>query len=122
MRRRLIELGDSWHAPFGKLERSPPAHDANPLVGRRALGLARDHFQALLQGNHAVPAKLKIEEQRAAYGVQMRIVEAGDHPVAARIDNSSVFAAETRHFRLIAHRKKLLAFDGQSACVFSVIR
>ena len=66
-----------------------------------------------LQRVDAVPAQLEVVEAPAADGVQVRIVQPGNHAPPARVDHAGAFAAESHDLLVAADRDEALSPYGE---------
>ena len=111
VRRRVVDLLERRHPAFRKLEFRPPADNAHPLRRRRATGLLLEHGERGGQRRHSVPSQFHVEVEAASDEMQMRVVEARNHPASAEIDHLCLRTATGEDVGIGADRRNPAPFD-----------
>ena len=107
-RGRFVQLRDGRHPLLRELKRGPAAHHPHPLTRRRPLRLLADHLEPARQCRDPIPPQLEIVKQSPANGMQMRVVQAGNHPAPAGVDHARPLITPTHHYGLVTDREKPL--------------
>nr|GEU28262.1 hypothetical protein [Tanacetum cinerariifolium] len=116
----LVDFLERGQAFFFELEFVPAAHHLDPGAVRRARSLLLEHLQRFFQRRHAVPAQLGVVIEAFADDVQVRVVEAGDHGLAGRVDHLRAGGFQFQHAGIAAHGFDLAVLDGDGLgkCAF----
>src|SRR6266852_5751196 len=112
VRRGLVQLVQSWHAPLGELKLRPAAHHPDPLSGWGSPSLLSQHSQTVRERRHAIPAKFEIVVEPAANQVSMRIIQAWNGGPLVQIDELGPLATPPHRLAIGSNSEKLAVTNG----------